>query len=197
MGIGPDLGIADPIPVEVVRVPEGESGLARYRLTEARLRSIASFFAQPTWVRKGQTREAGYRDDEYAFLAARLGVTTRYVRRFERSPRLRREITERLRLAVTKLMPDVIWGQLMLAVQDRDTGAARYLGEYEGTLRGKSGTAVNVQQNVAVGLQVNSQIKDGISEDETVREELRLLRESGYLDRLLGEKPTDAGSGPK
>lgn len=94
-------------------------------------------------------------------------------------------------------MPDVIWGQLMLAVQDRDTGAARYLGEYEGTLRGKSGTAVNVQQNVAVGLQVNSQIKDGISEDETVREELRLLRESGYLDRLLGEKPTDAGSGPK
>lgn len=163
-------------PVEIIRLPEGESGVSVGNLSKAVIESLAAYWSIPESVRRKR-----FGDNEVSRLASRLGIAPGTVRKHTRDPRVLRAIRKRLDEALTLLMPSIDYAQVQAAVEKNDTRAARYVAERLGWL--KAG-GVNVSQSVNVT--VGPRSDGGIAEDTENLQKLRALRESGDLDRLLG-----------
>ena len=187
-------------PVETI--PE-EGALARFQLTEQRAASIASLLSLPRDARK-RRHNLGNGEADVRFLAARLGVSQRDIRRSCRDKRVLSKVIEQATQAAILLSPDILHQAYKcamdqdLAVRDRMV-AGKLVLEIGKLIKGKEGPQVSVQQNVNVGVQVNEAKDGGIMEDATLRAQLMELKNSGFLDRFLalpaGDSPEPPGSG--
>lgn len=175
--------------VEVIRLPEGESGAIQGRLTERVLQSMASYWAIPVRERR---RQFGTKDvnDDIIFLASKLGVTRGFVRRSLRDKRLLAAVTEECNAAIVLLMPTILHGQVEKAIEERDTRATELLMRAARWLPDdKKGVQVNV------GVQVNNgSSTEMIRQDLENIEFLRQMKETGEIDRLLGIRTVTAES---
>lgn len=175
--------------VSVIRIAEGESGKIVGRLTEKNLEAIAAIYALPEPVRK---RKYGTDDAVIGLLAGRLGCSPAFIRRARRDKRVRARVWEGLVEALDFLFPTILYHQVELALPpNRDTKAARFVGEILGRIKQNVAAApdvkVNIQTNVAV---TSGTAKDGgIAEDSGNFEWLRELHASGDLARLLAAHP--------
>ena len=163
--------------VEIQRIPEGESGEAKGRLTQTVLESMASYFAIPEPIRRQR-----FGADDVAFLADRLGVTRGFVRKSQRDRRLVSSLRERVNQAVVFMMPAIIHRQAILAFEKDDTRAARLLLEIAGFIK-QAGVSVNLNQQIG-GLHVHH--RDGGQDED--RENLLWLREmleSGNAQKMV------------
>jgi hypothetical protein len=174
-------------PVEIVHLPEGESGLGpRTPLTDRTLQSMASFWAIPERERRKRfgTRSV---DGDVAFLASRLGITQRIVRRGLRNRKLLDRIGEELTAACILMVPSVIQVQLHKAIERGDTKAATLVLQFLKKVP-EPGGSVNVNIGVGVNIQQHERT---IQQDRANLATLAEMRETGEIDRLLG-----ANSGP-
>jgi hypothetical protein len=173
--------------VEIVRRPEGESGVVVGRFTERNINEIARLFALPEPVRR---KRYGSDDQLIGHLARTLGVSPAFIRRAKGDKRVRKELRDKVVESVEYLMPTIIYRQVELAME-RDTKAARYAAEFVQWIKS---SGVNVQTNVGVQVQMEGKSDGGIAEDSENLQKLRELRESGALDRLLGRiEPASSG----
>lgn len=174
-------------PVEVVRLPEGESGAVVGRLSETVVEKIASYCALPSHVRKSE-RGKRYATD-VAFLAAKLGVTPAFIRKSQRDRRVLGAIRRELDVALTHLMPDLVFVQVQKGLAG-DKGSFESVSKILGWLK-DSGVTVNnmIQNNTNVS-------KDGaIQEDLRNYSWMRELRETGVMDQIPSPRDSTDGTG--
>lgn len=183
---GGGMTMADDTPVTVLKLGDTLKPLA---LNESRIDAIASLLSVPRDARK---RRYGLDDAEadIRFLASRLGVAPGDIRRARTDKRVLHKVLERASQAAVLLAPDLVYAAYRIGMDEenapRDRLGAIKLGlEIAKLIGGEKGTQVNVQNNVAVGVQVNSQKDGGIMEDATIRAEIQQLKDSGFLDRFL------------
>ena len=168
--------------VEIVKIPEGESGRIVGRLTEKNLEAIAALYALPEAVRR---RKHGDDAAVVRHLARQLGVSAPFIRRARRDKRVRARIWEGLTEALDFLFPTIVYHQVERALPPHnDTKSARFIGELLHRIKDSGGVNVNVNQNNAT-VSVNLTKDGGISEDKGNLEWLREFHESGDLKRLL------------
>jgi hypothetical protein len=174
-------------PVEIIRLPEGESGLIpERRLSERTLQSMASFWAIPYPERR---RRYGTRsvNDDIVFLASRLGISRGLVRRSLRSRKLLDRVNDECTAASILLVPAVLDVQFRKAIERGDTKAATLVLQFLKKVPEPGG---NVNVNIGVGVNIQ-QHERTIQQDQANLATLAEMRETGEIDRLLG-----ANSGP-
>lgn len=120
-------GIHDVDQIEVVTVPEGESGLeaARERLTAERLDAIALYLATPEEIRRAWD---GPKDP--VELALRLGFKLKNFPRWQAHPAMVKRVTQYLNAAILYAMPTIAWGQAILAspeIEQLEDGSYRVI----------------------------------------------------------------------
>lgn len=174
--------------VAIVKVPEGESGLIRGKLTDQNIEAIAAVYALPEPVRR---RKYGNDDAVVRHLAGFCGMSTALVRRAKRDRRVRARLWESLTETLDFLLPTVVYHQAELAMPPhRDTKAARFLAELASRVKQQAGAAVNV--NVQQNVQVNQAAQDGgIREDREIAFWLKELIESGQAARIVAAIPVE------
>lgn len=129
----------------VVTVPEGESGLSKKSLTGERLESLVAWFSLPSKLR-GEWQLPG---DEKA-LAKSLGVGVRDLDRWKRQPKVYEAVAQTTRLQAIYLMPEILEKQGELALEKRDTKAARYVAQIAGVLSEGTKIEVNTANTVNI-----------------------------------------------
>ena len=139
------------MPVEVVKVPEGESGLEKFNLTDERLNAFSTWWALPSAMKDGDIPK-----DELA-LAKHFGVTTKWLRECKQRPEVAAAVRDKLHQAAIYGMPDVLFKQIQVA-ETGDTKAARFVAEISGVIK-QNGVQVN--NNV-----ISPTVYQGMSDDE-------------------------------
>lgn len=136
----------NPDSVDLIRLPEGESGLSpKQSLTVRRLEAIAEWFAIPTEARDPK---------DILGLARALGVAPASIRRWQKDKRMLERVREKARDYATYLMPDLIWSQYKIGMSRGDTRAASFVLGVSGMgpVHGQAPTVqVNTQVNVGQG----------------------------------------------
>lgn len=139
--------------VEVIRLPEGESGLTpKQALTQKRLEAIAEWFAIPESKRDPR---------DIAGLARALGVSPAIVRKWQKDPRMIRRVQQKTIEFLTYLVPNLAWKQYEKAMETGDTKAADFVRGM--AMPSSPGRGVNVNTTVNVG-------REEVSDDLALQE---------------------------
>ena len=99
--------------VDAVAIPEGESGGRKERLTAERLDRIATYYAAPEAVRAVW---GGPKD--LAQLARDVGCRVRSLHLWQKHPKMVSRVREIVELSALYAMPNIIYGQMILATPD-------------------------------------------------------------------------------
>lgn len=140
--------------MEVQTIPEGESGLARFQLTDERATVLSSFWATPTAFRSELLAK------NEVELAKTLGVTTKWLNEVKRRPEMVAAVRDKIHTAAVYAMPDVLMKQIG-AAETGDTKAARFVAEISGVIKQHG---IQVNNNV-----INPMIKEELS-DQAVQQ---------------------------
>lgn len=150
-------------------VPEGESGLARFQLTDERATVLSSFWATPTQFR---TELLAKNEVE---LAKTLGVTTKWLNEVKRRPEMVAAVRDKIHTAAVYAMPDVLMKQIG-AAETGDTKAARFVAEISGVIKQHG---IQVNNNV-----ISPTVYETLSDEDVIRGvETVMRRRIGNKDR--------------
>lgn len=116
-------------------LPEGESGLQKFNLTEERASLLSSWFACPSSM-KDET--IGRNEIE---LAKKLGVTSKWLREVKQRPEMQAQVREKLHAAAVYGMPNILYKAIQMA-EEGDLKATRFVGEISGLIK-QHGIQVN------------------------------------------------------
>jgi hypothetical protein len=148
------------LPVEVVQVVEGESGLANFNLTDERLNAFSTWWALPSAMKDGDIpkTELG--------LAKHFGVTQKWLREVKNRPEVVDQVRTKLHSAAVYGMPDILFKQMKVA-EEGDTKAARFVAEISQVI--KQG-GINVNNNV-----ITPTIYEQASDDQLMEQARRII----------------------